>query len=139
MEFEGDLTELYFVIENMEPKLKEKIPVKLIEEIKRRINVNSLRYIKAEAISINGQRIINMTDIVDINNSYILVNSEKISSPYKIKAIGDQTYLESALSIKNAGFVDKYNKIGYTVEIEKKNDIVIPKYKKSMELNYIEY
>lgn len=101
--------------------------------------VNELKLAGAEAISINGQRVVNMTDIVDINNSYILVNSEKISSPYKIKAIGDQTYLESALSIKNAGFVDKYNKIGYTVKIEKKNDIVIPKYKKSMELNYIEY
>lgn len=101
--------------------------------------VNELRLAGAEAISINNQRVVNMTDIVDINNSYILVNSEKIVSPYKIKAIGDQTYLESALSIKNAGFVDKYSKIGYTVEIEKTNDITIPKYKGDMELKYIEY
>lgn len=45
MEFDGDLTELYFVIENMEQNLKDKIPNSIKNAIKKRINVNSLRYI----------------------------------------------------------------------------------------------
>ena len=45
MEFDGDLTELYFVIENMEQSLIDKIPNSIKEAVKRRINVNSLRYI----------------------------------------------------------------------------------------------
>ena len=100
--------------------------------------VNELRLAGAEAISINNQRIVNMTDIVDISNSYILVNSEKVVSPYKIKVIGDQTYLESALNIKNAGYVDKYSKIGYSINVEKVNDLTIPKYDGKMELKYID-
>ena len=36
--------------------------------------VNALRLSGAEAISINDERIINMTDIVDINETYIKIN-----------------------------------------------------------------
>lgn len=99
--------------------------------------VNELKLAGAEAICINNQRIVNMTDIVDINNGYILVNSQKVVSPYEISVIGEQTYLESALNIKNAGFVDKYSKIGYTINIEKVNNITIPKYNGEMTLKYI--
>lgn len=99
--------------------------------------VNELKLAGAEAICINNQRIVNMTDIVDINNGYILVNSQKVVSPYEISVIGEQTYLESALNIKNAGFVDKYSKIGYTINIEKVDNITIPKYNGEMTLKYI--
>ena len=60
--------------------------------------VNELKYAGAEAISINGSRIINTSEIAEINNSYIIVNGAKrIASPYEVKAIGDQTYLTSIL------------------------------------------
>ena len=57
--------------------------------------INELRLAGAEAISINDQRIINMSDVVDINIDdgahFIFVNKEKrLVSPYVIKAIGDQ-------------------------------------------------
>ena len=59
--------------------------------------VNSLKTSGAEAISINDERIINMSDIVDINQSFIKINGQRILSPYIIKAIGNQSYLESSL------------------------------------------
>ncbi len=99
--------------------------------------VNELKLAGAEAICINNQRIINMTDITELSNGCILVNSQKVVSPYEISVIGEQTYLESALNIKNAGFVDKYSKIGYTINIEKVNNITIPKYNGEMTLKYI--
>ena len=66
--------------------------------------INELRGAGAEAISINDQRIINMTEIVDANA--ILVNQERVVSPYIVKAIGGITYLTSAINQKNIGFVD---------------------------------
>ena len=99
--------------------------------------INELRAAGAEAISINGERIINLTDIVDISNRYILVNSNKISSPYTILAIGDENYLKSALNVKN-GYVDTKQKEGYNISVESKSNIKINKYSKEINLKYID-
>ena len=89
--------------------------------------VNSLKLAGAEAISINEERVINTTDIVEINNTFIKVNGQRILSPYIIKAIGEQTYLESSL-LGNGGYVDELKKNGYEVTIEKNSKINIKKY-----------
>ena len=99
--------------------------------------VNELRDAGAEAISINNQRITNISDIADISSRYIRINSNKVSSPYVVKAIGDSTYLKSALTIKN-GYYDIKQKEEYKIEIEEKNNIKINKYSKSVNLKYIE-
>ncbi|MCI8411068.1 MAG: DUF881 domain-containing protein [Clostridia bacterium] len=99
--------------------------------------VNALRLSGAEAISINDERIINMTDIVDINETYIKINGQRILSPYVIKAIGDQSYLESGL-IGNGGHVDEMKKIGQDVSIEKINKIKINKYNGEIKTKYME-
>lgn len=99
--------------------------------------INEMRLSGAEAIAINGERIINLTDIVDISGGHILVNSNKISSPYIITAIGDENYLKSALSIKN-GYVDLRQKEGYTISVESKVNIKINKYSKEINLKYID-
>ena len=82
--------------------------------------VNALKLAGAEAISINDERIINMSDIFTINNSFIKVNGQRILEPYVIKAIGNQTYLESGL-IGNGGYVDELKKLGHNVSIQLEN------------------
>lgn len=99
--------------------------------------VNELRAAGAEAISINNERIVNLTDIADISNGQIVVNKNRISSPFTIKAIGDKTYLKSALTIKN-GYLDLKEKEGYTISIQEKNNLKINKYTKDVNLKYIE-
>ena len=99
--------------------------------------VNELRGAGAKAISINNQRIINMTDIVNVSYRYIMVNEKRISSPYTIKAIGDKTYLKSALTIKN-GYVDLKEKEGYDISIQEKTNIKINKYSEDVTLRYIQ-
>ena len=47
--------------------------------------VDYLKSAGAEAISINGERIINTSDIVYVNNSIIYVNQQRILAPYVIK------------------------------------------------------
>lgn len=99
--------------------------------------INELRDAGAEALSINDERITNITDIADISSRYIKINSKKISSPYVVKAIGDSTYLKSALTIKN-GYLDIKTKEGHNIEIEEKSNIKINKYSKPIDLKYIE-
>ncbi len=99
--------------------------------------VNSLKEAGAEAISINEERIINMSDIVLVSNSIIRVNQQRILVPYIIKAIGNQAYLESAL-LGNGGEADKLMKLGHDVNIEKDNRVKILKYNKDLTAKYIE-
>lgn len=98
--------------------------------------VNALKLAGAEAISINDERIINMSDIVDVD-TYIKVNGNRILSPYVIKAIGNQTYLESQL-LGNGGYVDDLQKSGYSVEIQKNDNVEILKYNGEIKTKYIE-
>mgnify|MGYP000192484085 CR=1 FL=1 len=104
------------------------------------IIVNALKLAGAEAISINDQRIINMSDIVDIGSvdaSFIKVNGQRILSPYVIKAIGDPTYMESSL-IGNGGAIDTMKKTGQDVTIDKPNNIKIQKYNGEIKTKYIQ-
>ena len=99
--------------------------------------INELRFAGAEAISINGVRIVNMTDIVDIDSYIIIKPSQRLVSPYVVKAIGNQTYLVSTLCLKNSGFVDKYNNSGKSVKLDKQRNIKIPKYSETMNIKYM--
>lgn len=98
-----------------------------IEASNLRTLINELRLAGAEAISINDKRIVNMTEIVDVNG-YILINEERTVSPYEVKVIGDQTYLSSALRLKTSGFIDSYTNIGKSVSMKPDNNIIINKY-----------
>ena len=100
---------------------------KSIEASDLRTLINELKLAGAEAISINDKRIINMTEIVDVNG-VILVNEDRIVSPYIVKAIGDQTYLSSALSLKTSGFKDIKTILGKTVEMTIEKNISIMAY-----------
>lgn len=100
--------------------------------------VNELRYAGAEAISINDNRIINLTDIVTINDSFIVLYGDvRISSPYTIKAIGDTTYLLSTLNMKNSGFVDLCKAEGLQIDVESSKNITINKYTRDISTKYL--
>lgn len=99
--------------------------------------VNALKGAGAEAISINDQRIVGTTDIVDIQSLYIKVNGKRILAPYTIKAIGNQSYLESAL-IGNGGYVDELKKYGFDIEIERNDKVTILKSTKDTTFRYID-
>lgn len=100
---------------------------KSIEASDLRTLINELKLAGAEAISINDKRVLNMTELVDVNG-VILINEERIVSPYIVKAIGDQTYLSSAISLKTSGFIDSYTIMGKSVEMTKEKNINIMAY-----------
>ena len=117
------------------------------ESIEEKINYEDLLYIVnelkgagAEAISINGHRIINRTDIayisVDGTSAYIKVNGKRILAPYTIKAIGNQTYLEGAL-LGVGGYVDELRKWGFEIEIERNDKVEIQAYTNELSYKYM--
>ena len=97
--------------------------------------IYELKYVGAEAISINDERYVTITDIVDVENKFIFVNGQRLVSPYTIKAIGDPSYLESAVNIKG-GYKDTMEAEGKVVSYKVKDDIRIEKYNGVMEINY---
>ena len=98
--------------------------------------INELRDADADAISINGQRIINTTGIV-CDGNVIKVNDNKIGAPYIIRAIGYPEWLESALTMPG-GYVQRLNNDGVVTKIEKTNNINIPKYNGVYTSEYME-
>lgn len=97
--------------------------------------INELKLAGAEAISINNQRIINLTEIVDVN-SYILINGQRTSSPFEIKAIGNQKYLMSGISSKG-GYSDSIKNDEKQIDISEERNIKINKYSEELKLKTI--
>lgn len=97
----------------------------IVHDADLRAIVNALKNAGAEAISINGQRLVSTTAITCIGN-VIKINDERVTSPFTIKAIG---YPESLVAVDMAGsYNDKLRDWGIVVEIKKSNKIEIPKY-----------
>ncbi|WMJ76723.1 MULTISPECIES: DUF881 domain-containing protein [unclassified Sedimentibacter] len=89
-----------------------------------------------EAISINGQRYTNYTEIVPVLD-HINVNGVAMVLPLEIKAIGFSNTIEASLNFVG-GIVSQLNNIGYTVEIESSPEIFINGFDGEKEFKYAE-
>ena len=89
--------------------------------------INDLNSAGAEAISINDNRIVNMTDLMDINKEYILVDSNCVSSPYVIKAIGNISKLRTTMNLENST-ISKLRRSGKNIEEKYKAYLKIDEY-----------
>lgn len=91
--------------------------------------VNELKLAGAEAISINDERIVYDSYIVNIGNTFIRINGKQGQvSPYVVKAIGNPTYLESGLAKKQYGYIDTRKAEGKTITLERSDNITIKQY-----------
>ena len=88
--------------------------------------LNELRGAGAEAMSINGVRVV-ATSEIRLAGSFINVNLTRVLPPYRIEAIGDQYTLKSSLEI-SGGVVEYLKGMEIKVSVEKKNEISIPAY-----------
>lgn len=99
--------------------------------------VNELRLAGAEAISINDERIVSTTEIVNVDTRFIIINGKRIVGPFTIKAIGEKKYLESAISIKG-GYIDQIKAKELDIDYSTQDDLKILKYTGEMKLEYAE-
>lgn len=95
--------------------------------------VNELFNADAEAISINGQRIV-VTTAIECDGNVIKVNGTKIGAPFEITAIG---YPEQLAGLERpGGYLDVLESRGIIVNVTKQNSVKIPKYAGTIKFNY---
>ncbi len=87
--------------------------------------VNELKASEAQAISINEERIVAMSEI-RLAGKYIMINGRQMLPPFVVKAIADPDKLENSLRMMN-GVVDYLKGWGLKVTIERADNIVIQK------------
>ncbi len=100
--------------------------------------LNELKFAGAEAIGINEKRITIQTGIKSSsNNSFILINDEKVSPREEIiiKAIGDPKKLSSAVAFNGA--MD-YNALQfYDVRFQEEEEVFLEKYQKPFSTDFM--
>ncbi|MEG0072895.1 MAG: DUF881 domain-containing protein [Clostridia bacterium] len=97
--------------------------------------INELKASGAEAISINGNRVLSTTAIRSAG-ALIIVNDNKIGPPFEIKAIGNSQYLESAINLKGGVADSLKSSYGIQIKVEREKQIVIEKYSKTLNFKY---
>jgi uncharacterized protein YlxW (UPF0749 family) len=89
--------------------------------------LNELKAGGAEAISINDQRILAMTEVRCAGPTILLNKSKRLTPPYVIQAIGNPDNLESSLKM-TGGVAQRLQIFGIHVSIKKMTQIVVPAY-----------
>ena len=97
----------------------------LVHDYDIRQIVNELFSSGAEAVSVNGQRMI-ATSSVRCVGSAVLVNSVQVAPPIMIKAIGDTDVLEKSLELQGGAAENLF--LLDMIEIIQQQDIVVPAY-----------
>lgn len=89
--------------------------------------VNELRAAGAEAISINGQRLI-ATSEIRCAGPTLSVNNVRSAAPYEIRAIGEKKSLENSIQMRG-GVAETLKVWGIQLEVSTADKIYIPPYK----------
>ena len=89
--------------------------------------VNELRSAGAEAISLNGQRLIGSSEIRCVGPT-VLVNERRLAAPFVISAIGNPQTLESSLKLRG-GVIENFKFWGIKADIVQSDKVRIPAFK----------
>ncbi|MEG0765964.1 MAG: DUF881 domain-containing protein [Pseudoflavonifractor sp.] len=88
--------------------------------------INELRDAGAEAISLNGERLLASSE-VRCAGSVVIVNGRRYAAPFVFNAIGDPTTLFNALTMRN-GVVDVLGQWKIEVKVTPSDLLLVPKY-----------
>ena len=96
--------------------------------------VNELRAAGAEAISLNGQRLIGTSEIRCAGPT-LSVNNVRSAAPFEVHAIGDKVSLANALTMRG-GVVETLKVWGIKMEITSSDDVYVPPYKGTIKFEH---
>ncbi len=96
--------------------------------------INELRAAGAEAISVNGQRLV-ATSEIRCAGPTLSVNNVRSAPPYEIRAIGDTSTLESALRMRG-GVMETLQVWGIQLEVKASQNVTVPAYKGAAPFSY---
>lgn len=97
--------------------------------------LNELRAAGAEAISINGQRILASTEVRCTGPTIVLNRDKRLAPPYVITAIGDPDTLESSIKMKG-GVAETLQFWGIQVGVKKMSQVTVPAYSGGIKFEY---
>ena len=89
--------------------------------------INELRAAGAESISINGQRLVDISEIRCAGPT-LSVNNVRSSAPFEIHAIGEKNALENAIKMRGR-VADTLKVWGIQIDFETSDSVYIPPYK----------
>ncbi|WP_129596428.1 DUF881 domain-containing protein [Anaerophilus nitritogenes] len=98
--------------------------------------VNELKVAGAEAISINGQRLLSMSEMICAGHT-IRINNQVFAQPFIIKAIGDPKKLEAAMLAPESTAQYIKEIYGLYVEVNTGINIKIPKFFEEITFKYL--
>lgn len=107
----------------------------LVHDIDIRAMVDDLRNAGAEAIAINGQRVIFNKSNIQCTGPTIKINDQVFAPPYIIEAIGDRKFLESAINAPGS-FSESLRSWGVFVEVNTSISVAIPAYEGFVSYDY---
>ena len=116
--------------------ITEDINMYLVHDADLREILNELSNAGAEAVEINGERIIGTTCITCAGN-IISINGTRISSPFIIKAIGNQETLYGAIT-RPGGYIQLMQNQTIPTEVKKMQNMRINKYSGVLKSDYME-
>jgi uncharacterized protein YlxW (UPF0749 family) len=96
--------------------------------------VNELKTSGAEAISVNNERIIAMSEIRCVGTT-ILVNTKKITPPFVIAATGDPQSLEAGITMKG-GYLEALRFSGIQINLQKVEQLELPAYNHPLQFEH---
>jgi uncharacterized protein YlxW (UPF0749 family) len=91
----------------------------------------------AEAIAINGERLVNVSSLYCVGST-VLVNETRLSPPYEIRAVGDATSLDQALqNQKNLTKLRSRVKAnGIVLKVVMQKDVTVPAFGGNLNIRY---
>lgn len=98
--------------------------------------INEVRDAGAEALSLNGERIL-ATSEIRCSGSTVSVNNTRYTAPFVIKAIGPADEIERVLSMRQ-GVSDILSQWGIIVEVEKVDNLEISAYNNVISYKYVQ-
>ncbi|MDK2918219.1 MAG: hypothetical protein PWQ37_952 [Candidatus Petromonas sp.] len=98
--------------------------------------INDLKVAGAEAISINGQRVLSNSEI-DCNGPTIKINGQLFAQPFIVKAIGEPKHLEAAIKAPGT-YGNLLKEVGLFIEVNTSINIRIPKYSEDLTFDFLQ-
>ena len=96
--------------------------------------INDLRDAGAEAISLNGERLL-ATSEVRCAGAVVIVNGRRYAAPFVFNAIGDSATLYNALTMRG-GVVDVLGQWKIEVKVTPSEKLTVPKYNGVLEFQH---
>ena len=106
----------------------------LVHDVDIQNLVNELSSAGAEAISVNDERLV-ATSEIRADGFTILINNNKLTNPFIIKAIGDPDILECTLKMRDS-VAEQLRAFGLLAAMEKPETLTIPMYKGELQMKY---